>query len=484
MKPILCGVILALLSPSLFAATRTWTGAADANWNNAANWGGAGPVAGDDLVFPGTGANQVTTNNFPVGTAFHSLTLSGGAYTLNGNMITLGAGGIVTTGGTSPHTINLSITLAAPQTWQLEDAGGTVTTDVESPSTNLNGRNLRLTGSASGQIFWGSVISGTGAIVLQDIEVILGGVSSTLAPLVGNNSIVVFDRNSAYPGAITLSGTFAVAEVGKGSVEGPVTINGSQQGVFFADEAPGGTVGNLSLKSLVLYPEQITSATVFGQVNVNGTVSLGNTLLEVDSSASLPPGTQLTILNNDGTDPIVGTFIGAPEGATVPALAGPNTQNFTISYVGGTGNDIVLTAGPLVTTQTNTAVAASVNPIAAGNPLTLTATVTPASGTAVPTGTVTFIDVLPGPTLILSPIGTATLNASGVATLTVPAPLLAGDHQIIAIYSGGGVFGSSNDGLTLTVTGSSASIPTLDPRVLALLAVVLAALGAFALKVK
>ena len=132
MKSIVCGAILALLSLSLFGATRTWTGTADANWNNPANWGGAAPVAGDDLLFPGGAANPSNTNNFPPGTAFRSLTLSGGTYTLNGNLITLGAGGIVTAGGVSIHTINLPITLGAPQTWQLIDPSGTIETTADS----------------------------------------------------------------------------------------------------------------------------------------------------------------------------------------------------------------------------------------------------------------------------------------------------------------------------------------------------------------
>jgi len=482
MKPVACGIILLLLSPSLFATTRTWTGAADANWNNGTNWGGTAPLPGDDLVFPAGALNETNTNNYPAGTSFHSITLSGDAYTLNGNLITLGAGGIVTTGGTT-HTINFAISLGAIQTWQLNDATGSSETDIESPSTNLNGKTLLITGSTSGTALWGSTISGTGSIALQDIFIVLSGVSTTLAPITGTNSVVVADRNSAYPGSISTSGVFAGVEIGKGALVGPVTINGTQQGIFFPDEAPGGTTGNLSLGSLVIYEEQIVDATHFGQVNVNGTVSLGTVLPAIGASA-LPPGTQLTIVNNDGTDPVVGTFLGAPEGATVASVFGSTVQNFTVSYVGGTGNDIVLTAGPLITTQTDTVLTASVNPAAAGTPVTYTATVTPQTGSAIPTGNVNFLQISAAPTLSITSLGTATLNGSGVATLTVPAPAVAGSYDMVVLYGGSGVFGGSNGGLTLTVTGSSAVIPTLDPRVLALLAVVLAAFGAFALKVK
>jgi hypothetical protein len=50
-------------------------------------------------------------------------------------------------------------------------------------------------------------------------------------------------------------------------------------------------------------------------------------------------GTSFTLINNDGTDAVVGTFKGLPEGATLTS----GGMTFQISYVGGTGNDVVLT---------------------------------------------------------------------------------------------------------------------------------------------
>jgi hypothetical protein len=47
------------------------------------------------------------------------------------------------------------------------------------------------------------------------------------------------------------------------------------------------------------------------------------------------------LINNDGTDAVAGTFNGVAEGDTVTASGG---QNFTISYAGGDGNDVVLVA--------------------------------------------------------------------------------------------------------------------------------------------
>lgn len=78
------------------AATRTWdAGGANSNWTTAANWqGDVAPAAGDDLVFPTGVVPLPTTNDFPDGTEFASLTF-GKSYVVDGNRILL-ADGITT----------------------------------------------------------------------------------------------------------------------------------------------------------------------------------------------------------------------------------------------------------------------------------------------------------------------------------------------------------------------------------------------------
>ena len=93
------------------AATRTWTGASSNLWNVDANWGGTKPVAGDDLVFPVGASNKSTNNDIAADTSFNSITLNGTGYTLAGNRITLGAGGITQTTGV--NVISLAIVLGA-----------------------------------------------------------------------------------------------------------------------------------------------------------------------------------------------------------------------------------------------------------------------------------------------------------------------------------------------------------------------------------
>jgi hypothetical protein len=66
-------------------------------------------------------------------------------------------------------------------------------------------------------------------------------------------------------------------------------------------------------------------------------------------------GERLIIINNDGTDAIVGRFAGLAQGARFDAAR----FEFAINYAGGTGNDVVLTVIGAVKTSAAEAVAVS-----------------------------------------------------------------------------------------------------------------------------
>jgi hypothetical protein len=80
---------------------------------------------------------------------------------------------------------------------------------------------------------------------------------------------------------------------------------------------------------------------IMGRLQVTGSVTLAGVALNVTLPADFTAaaGTVYTLIDNDGNDPISGTFAGLAEGATVKA----KNQAFRISYVGGTGNDVTLT---------------------------------------------------------------------------------------------------------------------------------------------
>ena len=84
-----------------------------------------------------------------------------------------------------------------------------------------------------------------------------------------------------------------------------------------------------------------TVGTQYDRLVVNGTVSLDGAL-DVTLGYSAGVGTAFLVFDNDGTDPIVGSFAGLPEASTFSA----GGQRLRISYVGGTGNDVTQTVVP------------------------------------------------------------------------------------------------------------------------------------------
>lgn len=95
-----------------------------------------------------------------------------------------------------------------------------------------------------------------------------------------------------------------------------------------------------------------TAGTQFDQLAVleSGTVSLGNAALQIRDTQVFPLGTSFRIIDNDGTDAVTGTFAGLPAGASI----GGTFNRYTVTYAGGTGNDVVLTVAAVDSGVTRT----------------------------------------------------------------------------------------------------------------------------------
>src|SRR5207253_2130041 len=82
---------------------------------------------------------------------------------------------------------------------------------------------------------------------------------------------------------------------------------------------------------------QISAA---NQYFITSTATLAGTLMVSVASGFTPPlGNTFTIINNQGSDPVQGTFAGLPEGAIIETPS----EAFQISYHGGDGNDVTVT---------------------------------------------------------------------------------------------------------------------------------------------
>jgi hypothetical protein len=207
-------------------------------------------------------------------------------------------------------------------------------------------------------------------------------------------------------------------------------------------------------KQTVQTPEaSLGSSVVTGDFNRDGKIDL---LLSCGFDLCYFTG------NGDGTlsAPNVLTVPGAPYELAVADLNGDG--HLDLATMGeGVVVAVNVVAVPLLgnTVSTTTALTASATQAAPGASITFTATVTPAFGTAVPTGTIGFFD---GGT----ELGTGTLNGSGIATYTTTS-LALGAHSIVATYNGDATFTiSTSDTLTITIANSSVPVAGVSPTTL------------------
>jgi hypothetical protein len=147
--------------------------------------------------------------------------------------------------------------------------------------------------------------------------------------------------NGSSVSQVTVSGgTFG----GSGVISNRVTVSAGTH-------APGNSVGvqtiwsNYVVSAAAALRINITGPTAgsqYSQVAVragnSGTVTLGGSL-NVSAVSGLATNTTFTIIDNDGTDAVSGTFAGLPNNATFFQSG----YTWRVSYVGGTGNDVTLT---------------------------------------------------------------------------------------------------------------------------------------------
>ena len=288
-----------------------------------------------DVRFLGSVIVQTALNT---STANYSLTFLGNSTAIGGQANFLNAGK-VSLSNTTLFSGAVSFNNAGSLDLQgIVTASGalTVQRSVSGPaplSLNLSSASNLISGAMSGT----SVITlgGTGNLVLSANSPLFSG---NFQLNTGSLQVSAFYNNATVNlGGGTLKGT--------GQVFNVIGLTGSL--------APGSSLGTLTVGSQLTlasgntFVTQINGANVgsFGQVSVtSGVTSLGGSTLSITSATGLAAGQLITIINNGNTVPINGQFKGLVEGASITV---GNTV-FTISYKGGTGNDVVLTVNSIV----------------------------------------------------------------------------------------------------------------------------------------
>ncbi len=324
------------------------------------------------LVFSGTGNTSVTgaiTQNAAntMGLTYSgsgTLTLGGtntytGITTISSGVLQVGTGGVAGTLGTGNVTDNATLVFNRSDSVAVPNLiGGT------GALTQSGAGTLTLTNT---ETYTGATTIGAG--ILQIGDGTTDGNIATSAAIVDNGTLAYnrMSTASAFTYANIISGTGTVTKSGAGTqiltgantYSGGTTVTGGVLGgtgtlggatTFAAGttHSPGvsgpgiqAVNGNYSnAGTLALDLNGATAGTGYDQVNVAGTVTVTGSTLSLASTGFTPSvGQVLVIVNNDDTDAVVGTFAGLAEGSTVTV----GGTFYTISYVGGTGNDITLT---------------------------------------------------------------------------------------------------------------------------------------------
>lgn len=360
-------------------------GGGSATGNNhgvSVNGGSISATGTSALTVTGTGPNDSGTGNF-------------GVYaTTAASQITAGAGGgVVTAKALRPGTIALEMSASA----SIVTSSGSPLA-IEADRINIDSTVTISAGTgtlsvypttASQYINLGSADAGN-PLCLSDIELdrMTGGTliigSPTTLGLTAYSSIT---RPSATNLILRSGGDVSIYAL-VNTASGSLTVQAPR---FTTDDAAlEVSSAQTTITAGTALVTGFTSSTSYDRLSVNGALNLTSARLTL-AGFHIPKATDsFLIVEKNGTDPIVGTFEGLPEGTLIPF----NQSMLQITYVGGTGNDIVLTPVKFFPTITSNGGGA-------------TASISLLTGTPVVT-TVTATDVdLPPETMIYSIVGGA-----------------------------------------------------------------------------
>ncbi|MFC6646386.1 Ig-like domain repeat protein [Granulicella cerasi] len=264
-----------------------------------------------------------------------------------------------------------------------------------------------LTSSANPAVAGASVtftakLSGNGTVVPSGPVVFSDGAASLASVNLDASGTAVFTTTSLAVGAHSITVSYA-GDTNYSSVTSAAiieTITNADTQVAISSSANPATYG-----SPLVFTAKVTSngGTATGKLNfLDGTTVLGTSVLDATGTATLSTSTLAP-----GTHTIVASYAGDGKAS---ASVSPSLSQTVLQ-------------------TSSVAVSSSANPSLTLASITFTATVTNA-GQDIPAGAITFTD---GSTSL----GTATLDASGHATLTV-ASMAAGTHSIVAAYAGNG----------------------------------------------
>ncbi|MGE6781474.1 autotransporter outer membrane beta-barrel domain-containing protein [Ensifer adhaerens] len=411
----------ALTAPSL--AQSLWTGAADNEFGNGANWAPALPGAGD-AADVNAGSPQVND-----GRTIRKLGVNGGNVTITNT------GALTVTNGSTINSGTVSI-----------NAGGALTSDVE-----MNGGNLSVDGDLNGRL----TLNNGNVSVNGTLESASVGSATALS----NNGQVGDVNVSAGGTFVNNTGAVAGATVNAGTASNAGTMGSltNTQGNFTNNS--GGTItgkttvsGGTVTNNFVVTDADVAAAAAF--VNNNGATAGAITNAGTVSNA----GTIASLRNDAGS--FTNNFGGEVTGETTVS-GGAVTNSATLGAVAvGAGGTFANATGASAGTVTNSGTASNAGTIAgltntAGNFAnnaggTITGKTTVAGGTVTNNFVVTDADVAAAAAFVN--------NSGAVAGNITNAGTLSNAGTIASLHNNAGSFTNNGNGAVTgktTVAGGS-----------------------------
>ena len=340
-----------IVNANTAGATFTVSGAIDLNGHNlsvsASNYSG---ITEFDGVISGTGGLTIGGSGQSVLNAANSYagvtTVNSGTLVVE-NASALGAAG---TGNETDVENNATLQLNGSFTVAGELLTSSSSATISSVGDNVWTGDMTLASELDVDVNSGNSLRVDGNVTAADLynydggQLILDGSANAIQYYVGNYGVLEVD------GTLSLVYYYVY---NYGTLQGTGTINSGTQyaepiynygtlipgtaslpGILNVNNIDFGSGGNFNVLL-----NGATAGTDYAQLDVTGSVTAGGNL-NVSLGYTPTIGDTYMIIKNDGTDAVSGTFSGLSEGGQLTV----GGYLFQISYVGGTGNDVVLTA--------------------------------------------------------------------------------------------------------------------------------------------
>jgi fibronectin-binding autotransporter adhesin len=317
------------------------------NFNSHSDSASSLTVNGGSVI--GASLNMAGQLKMVDGTVTIATNLSAGSLSMTGG--TIGGPGVLalsgnvqaTSSGSGPATVASGVRLTASPTVTV--ASGTA------PEFQITGVISEMGGSRS------ITKAGTGTMLTSATNTYTGTTTVSAGTLLANGS---------------QTGAFSVGQ--DGTLGGSGTVGATTVAGVLSPTAPGlntgalsfGPTGKLNVAISSVAPAAIPSVFVTGTVTIDPSAALN---VVVAPGSSVPHGSKLTLIEASGsTTPIGGEFSNAADGSVITTSDG---APLVVTYSGGDGNDLTLTADRPPQAGS---IDATPNPVAAGKAVALSAT--------------------------------------------------------------------------------------------------------------